>query len=302
MTVADTHPPLRVPTRPARIRRPGVTRRLVFTIVVVLIFVGIVAVLLNGSFIHWNNVWHYMFSGPILSGLLVTIELTVLSMVIGVVLGIVLALMSRSSTMMVSSAARGYIWFFRGTPVLVQLIFWFNLALVLPRIGFGSFSLDTNALISPFFAAVLGLGLNEGAYMSEIIRAGVAAVDRGQTEAGLAVGLTNAAAMRKIILPQALRVIVPPTGNQAIGMLKTTSLVSVIAASDLLTEAQHIYAQNFEVIDLLVVASIWYLVLTTIASFLQSRLERRIAEPVSVKTLKSARRAMDRAAAIEEHA
>jgi polar amino acid transport system permease protein len=275
-----------------------VAKRTVFTVIVAVILVLVLLVLCNGSFIHWDVVWHYLFSGPILSGLLVTIELTVLSMVVGIVLGVVLALMTGSSTPSVAWAARLYIWFFRGTPVLVQLIFWFNLALVVPRIGSGDWSISTNDLITPFLAAVLGLGLNEGAYMSEIIRAGIASVDRGQLEAGLAVGLTRAASMRKVVLPQALRVIVPPTGNQAIGMLKTTSLVSVIAASDLLTQAQHIYAQNFQVIDLLVVASIWYLVLTTIASVLQSMLERKVAEPLTVR---ARRRTTRPTLAAEEH-
>jgi polar amino acid transport system permease protein len=268
--------------KPDVLSRPGRPKRIVITVVIIAVALAIVIGFLSSGVVDWATVGQYLFSGPILQGLLVTIELTLLSMVIGVVLGVVLALLARSRTSAIAAAGKTYIWFFRGTPVLVQLIFWFNLGLVIPVIGFGNFSIATNALITPFVAAVLGLGLNEGAYMSEIIRAGISSVDRGQSEAGLASGMTPGQVMRKVVLPQALRFIVPPTGNQAIGMLKTTSLVSVIAAQDLLTQAQHIYAQNFRIIELLVVASIWYLVLTSIATYFQSRLERRIGEPMLV--------------------
>jgi len=168
-----------------------------------------------------------------------------------------------------------YIWVLRGTPVLVQLIFWYNMALIFPRIGIGSFSLNTNHVITTFGAAILALGLNEGAYMAEIVRAGFLSVARGQMDAALATGLTRRQAMRYIIIPQSLRVIIPPTGNQTIGMLKTTSLASVIAAQDLLTVTENIYAKTFLVIELLIVASIWYLVGTTIASIGQYFIERK---------------------------
>lgn len=261
--------PLREP-----MHRLGGTRRLVLSIVLAVVVLAVVAGVLASGAIDWPTVGRYLFSAPVLSGLWVTIQLTVLSMLIGLILGVTSALMLRSRTPAIAWLARAYIWFFRGTPVLVQLIFWFNLALVLPMIGWGSFSISTNDLITPFAAALLGLGINEGAYMSEIFRAGIDAVDKGQTEAGLASGMRPGQVMRRIVLPQALVVITPPTGNQAIGMLKTTSLVSVIAAQDLLTTVQHIYSQNYRIIDLLIVACIWYLLLTTIATLAQSRLER----------------------------
>ncbi|WP_159499026.1 amino acid ABC transporter permease [Microbacterium sp. 18062] len=262
-----------VPPRLVLKQQGGIRRAALSVAIVVVVTVAVGGVLFSGA-ISWPTVWRYLFAPPVLSGLWVTIQLTVLAMVLGVALGIASALMLRSRTPAVAWLARAYIWFFRGTPVLVQLIFWFNLSLILPTIGWGDGAISTNALITPFIAALLGLGINEGAYMSEIFRAGIDSVDRGQTEAGLASGMTPAQVMRRIVLPQALMVITPPTGNQAIGMLKTTSLVSVIAAQDLLTSVQRIYATNYQIIDLLIVACIWYLLLTTIATIGQSRLER----------------------------
>src|ERR687883_652617 len=177
----------------------------------------------------------------------------------------------------------GYVWLFRGTPILVQLLFWFFLGTVLPQISIGvpfgpSFaSVPTNTLITQFTAAILGLGLNEAAYMAEIVRAGIGSVDRGQTEAAHALGFSPRQTMQRIVLPQAMRVIVPPTGNETITMLKNTSLVAVIAAQDLLTRAQAIYSRTFEVVELLIVVSIWYLLVTTVASIGQHHLERRFA-------------------------
>ena len=164
-------------------------------------------------------------------------------------------------------------WFFRGTPVLVQLIFWFNLASLFPEvklgIPFGGPALaewQANALITPFLAALLGLGLNEGAYMAEIVRGGILGVDDGQTQAAKALGFTPRQTMRRIVIPQAMRIIIPPTGNQTIGMLKYTSLASVVAVAELLQSAQAIYNRTFETIPLLIVASLWYLILTTVLS------------------------------------
>ena len=160
---------------------------------------------------------------------------------------------------------------FRGTPALVQLIFWYNLAALFPKITLGIpffgpdfVSLNANTIITPVVAANLGLGLCEGAYMAEIVRAGIMSVDPGQREAGVALGLTRAQTMRRIILPQALRVIVPPTGNQIIGMLKLSSLASVISVTELLAAAGLIYTRTFETIPLLIVASLWYITLTSL--------------------------------------
>jgi polar amino acid transport system permease protein len=186
--------------------------------------------------------------------------------------------LSRNPVM--KSAAGLYIWFFRGTPLLVQLIFWYNLSALYPRLSFGIpfgpefVSGETNTLVSVWTAAILGLGLNEAAYMAEIIRSGLLSVDRGQTLAAESIGMTDTLMMRRIVLPQALRVIVPPTGNQVIGMLKYTSLVSVVALPELLYSSQLIYTQNFRPIPLLLVASTWYLIVTTVLMVAQSYLER----------------------------
>ncbi|SCG52913.1 polar amino acid transport system permease protein [Micromonospora echinaurantiaca] len=263
------------PLRPGRWLAAGVTA-------LVLVWFGwTIAVNPN---LHWDIVVAYQFDRVILEGLWVTIQLTVASMLIGVVLGVVVALMQISSSRILRTGAMAYVWFFRGTPLLVQLIFWFNIALIFPEVGLGVpfggpklVTWETNALITGFVAALLGLSINEGAYMSEIVRAGLRAVDPGQQEAAAALGMSRSKIMQRVVLPQAMRIIVPPTGNQFISMLKTTSLVSVIAGADLLTVAQRLYLTNFEVIALLIVASIWYLVLTTVASVGQHYLERRFS-------------------------
>ncbi len=232
--------------------------------------------------LHWDVVAEYQLHPVILQGLWVTIQLTVISMALGVLIGIVVALMQVSDSRILRTGALAYVWFFRGTPLLVQLIFWFNISLIFPLVSIGVpfdgpklASWATNDLITPFIAALLGLTINEGAYMSEIVRAGLKSVDPGQKEAAQSLGMTAGKVMRRIVLPQAMRVIVPPTGNQFISMLKTTSLVSVIAGADLLTVSQRIYLSNFEVVALLIVASLWYLVLTTVASVGQHFIERR---------------------------
>lgn len=227
--------------------------------------------------IRWSVVGEYLTGGTIMQGVLVTLELTVLSMLIGVLLGVVLAVMRRSENGVLRWIAGLYIWFFRGTPILVQIVFWFNIALFVPTVGFGSFEVSTNTLISGFTAALLALSLNEAAYMAEIIRAGITSIDRGQGEAASALGYTPLQTMRYIVLPQAMRVIVPPTGNETINMLKTTSLVSVVAAQDLLTRAQEISARNYLVIELLIVASIWYILMTTVLTIAQYFLEKRLS-------------------------
>lgn len=223
----------------------------------------------------------YMFDPRILDGVVVTLYVTCGSMLIGLVLGIVLAVMRISDNPVMQMLSGSFIWFFRGTPVLVQLIFWFNIGIIFPSItlavpgGPVIFDISTNALMTATVTALLGLGLNEGAYMSEIVRAGILSVDRGQREAAKALGLPPGKVLSRIVLPQALRVIIPPTGNQFISLLKTSSLISVIAAGDLLTQATRIYNENFRILELLVVASIWYLVLTTIFSVIQYYIERR---------------------------
>ena len=258
-------------------RRPG---RWIAAAIVAILLVAVINSMVTNPRFQWDVVGHYLFSGPILRGLVITLELTVLAMAIGIALGIVLALMRLSPNPMLSGASWTYIWLFRGTPVLVQIIFWFYVAALYPSFDLGipfgpSFvHLNANNLITPFVAGMLGLGLNEGAYMSEIVRAGIISVEEGQTDAAQALGMTRLQTMRRIVLPQAMRVIVPPTGNETISMLKTTSLVAFIALADLLYAAQRIYARTYQEIPLLIVVSLWYLAVTSVLSIGQHYLER----------------------------
>lgn len=266
------------------VRRPG--RWLAAAIVLVLAVTLAHSVATNPRF-GWGTVGHYLFSSRVLDGLVVTLELTVIAMAIGITLGVALAVMRLSPNPLVSSASWGYVWFFRGTPVLVQLLFWSFISALYPRISLGIpfgpqfVHGNANSIITPFVAAILGLGLNEAAYMAEIVRAGILSVDEGQTEAAHALGMTRLLTMRRIVLPQAMRVIIPPTGNETISMLKTSSLVSVIAYKELLYSVQLIYAVNYLQIPLLLVASIWYLVVTTILSIAQYYVERRFGRGAS---------------------
>ena len=259
--------------------------------VAILVFLGIAvgnSIATNSRF-QWGIIRHYLFSGPILRGVVVTIELTLAAMAIGIALGVLLAVMRLSPNPIVASASWVYIWIFRGTPVLVQILLWYNIAALYPRFSLGipfgpTFAHFTaSALITPFVAGMLALGLNEGAYMAEIVRAGIVSVSEGQTQAAQSLGMTRLLTMRRIVLPQAMRVIIPPTGNETLSMLKTTSLVSVIALSppELLYASQLIYAVNYRVIQLLLVACIWYLVLTTVATIGQYYVERHYARGAS---------------------
>lgn len=242
---------------------------------------GAIFLVASSKNVQWSAIPNYLFDPTILAGIVQTLLFTVLAMVISILAGLMLALMRLAANPILSGFSSLYIWFFRGTPLLVQIIFWFNIQLFVPGVQIGGLHIATNSLVSAFTAALLALSLNEAAYIAEIVRGGLLSVDRGQKEAAAALGYTPYQAMTRIILPQALRVIVPPIGNQTISMLKTTSLVSVVAAQDLLTRAQNIYARNFLVIELLMVASIWYLVMTTIASIGQSFIERRLGRSVA---------------------
>ncbi len=268
------------------VRHPG--RWISGALVLLLAVVVIRSVATNPRF-QWHVVGQYLFDSRITHGALVTIELTVIAMVIGILLGIVLAVMRLSPNPLVSGASWIYVWFFRGTPVLVQLLFWEFIAALYPKLSIGIpfggtvfHSFDANHLIKPFTAAILGLGLNEGAYMSEIVRGGLISVDEGQTEAAHALGMKRLQTLRRIVLPQAMRVILPPTGNETISMLKTTSLVVVLGSVfDLLTSATQIYSVNYKTIPLLIVASVWYLFFTTILSIGQYYVERHYARGAS---------------------
>jgi polar amino acid transport system permease protein len=264
--------------RAVPVRRPG---RWVAAAIIVVLAVAIAHSIATNPRFEWHVVGSYLFDHRIVAeGLRITIELTVIAMAIGVVLGVLLAVMRLSPNPLVSGASWLYIWFFRGTPVLVQIIFWYFISALYPRIDLGIpfgpafIHLDANTLIKPFTAAILALGLNEGAYMAEIVRAGIISVEEGQSDAARSLGMTRLQTMRRIVLPQAMRVIIPPTGNETISMLKTTSLVSVIAVGDLLYHAQAIYAVNFKTIPLLITASIWYLAVTSLLYVGQYYLER----------------------------
>ncbi|MGD0853668.1 MAG: amino acid ABC transporter permease [Acidimicrobiales bacterium] len=234
---------------------------------------------------YWNIVFHYFTTYDVIHGLYLTLWLTVLAMTIGIVLGVILAVMRRSQSRLLSSTAWTYTWFFRGTPVLVQLFFWFNITALYTSITIGLpflhvtfLHLNLLSILNPFRSAMIALGLNEAAYMSEIARAGLLAVDEGQVEAATSIGMTRGQSLRLVVLPQAMRVIIPPTGNEVISMLKTTSLASTVGVIELLGAVTNISAANFQVMPLLIVASIWYLIVTTVLSIGQFYLERHYAK------------------------
>ncbi|WP_437612332.1 amino acid ABC transporter permease [Erwinia sp. V71] len=253
----------------------------------------IVVLLIAGNFLwlvatnpnfEWHVVLQWFTEGTVLQGLQVTLGLTVVAMILGVFLGLLLAVARLSDNRLLSGISGLYIWFFRGTPLLVQLIFWYNLStlfptisLAVPLVGPTFASWNTNDLITPLTAAIAGLALNEAAYMAEIIRAGLLSVDNGQVETTQAFGMSRSRALRRIIIPQAMRAIIPPTGNQLISMIKATSLVSVIAMGDLLYSVQAVYNRTFEIIPMLMVAVIWYLLITSLLNLGQSAIERYFA-------------------------
>jgi polar amino acid transport system permease protein len=263
------------------VRHPG---RWIAAAIVLLIAVSIAHSIVSDPRFGWPHVGHFLFDSRIIGGVRVTIELTVAAQGLGIVLGVLLAVMRLSPNPLISGASWLYIWFFRGTPVVVQLIFWYvGISALYPTLGLGVpfgpsvVHINTITAITPFLTIVLALGLNEGAYMSEIVRAGIISVDEGQTEAAYSLGMTRLMTMRRIVLPQAMRVIIPPTGNETISMLKTTSLAAFAAGYELFAETTNIYDANFEVIPLLIVASIWYLAMTSVLYVGQYYVERYFA-------------------------
>lgn len=229
----------------------------------------------------WDVVATYLFERSVMKGLLMTLTLTVIAMTMGMVLGVILATFRISTNPVLSSFAAGYIWFFRGTPTLIQLIFFYNVSALFPQLVIGLpfggpsfYEAPMNQIVTAFMAAVLCLGLNEAALMAEIIRGGLLSVGHGQREAGEAIGMPPRRIMSRIILPQAMRFIIPPTGNEVISMVKNTALVSVIALSDLLYSVQAIYNRTFETIPMLIVACIWYLIITSLLNVGQHFIER----------------------------
>jgi polar amino acid transport system permease protein len=261
----------------ARLRhlRPRHYGRMTAVVITLLLLALLVDAFARGK-IDWSTTSEYLFWPTILWGLFNTIWMSIACMVIGIVIGVLCAVARGSPNPVLKSAALFYAWFFRGTPVILQLLIWFNLALVFPRIGIpGLFDFRTVDIITPAVATLLGLGLNEGAYISEIVRAGLLSVDRGQYEASKSIGMSYWLSLRRIILPQAMRVVVPPLGNEFIALLKITSLASIIGFSDILRNAQDIYYTNAKVIELLMVAAFWYLVVVSVLSGFQAMLENR---------------------------
>lgn len=232
---------------------------------------------------EWATIDHYLFVSPVMQGVVTTIELTAIAMAGGVFIGLVLAVMRLSPNPIVSASAWAYIWFFRGTPVLVQLLFWFAAGYIFPTFTLGVpfgpalVHVDLNSVLTPLVAASIGLSLNEGAYMSEIVRAGIVSVDDGQVEAAQSLGMSRLRAMRLVVLPQAMRVIIPPTGNETISMLKTTALASIVTVPELTFAVEQIAAANYKTVPLYIVASLWYLAITTVMMVGQYYLERYYA-------------------------
>ncbi len=266
------------------VRHPG---RWVAAAIVLVIVASLVRSVITNKNFGWHYVGQYLFDPRVIQGVERTLILTVLSMLIGILLGVLLAMMRRSPNPLVSGASGIYIWFFRGTPLLVQIIFWYNITALYRNIDLGVpfgpalIHANGNAIITTFVASLLGLGLNEGAYMAEIVRAGILSVDEGQTEAAQSLGMSRLQTMGRIVLPQAMRVIIPPTGNETISMLKNTSLVSVIAYTELLYSVTLIYDVNYKTIPLLIVACIWYLALTSVLYVGQYYIERRFGRGFS---------------------
>ncbi len=282
--LAPDEPSQSVPIKAIKLRHP---LRMVFAILIVVIFVSIVVDAAVRPAYDWPAVGKYLFDRRISQAAVVTLQLTVYSMVIAIILGVILAVMRLSPNPVVKSLAWFYLWVFRGTPVYVQLTIWGLISLIYSSIDIGIpfmdpwVSFSTNAALSTFTIAIIGLALNEAAYMAEIVRAGLLAVDRGQEEAATALGMSWSQTMTRVILPQSMRVIIPPTGNEVISMLKTTSLVTAVPFSfELFTRSRDISAETFNPIPLLIVASIWYLFFTSILMVGQYFLEKRFARGV----------------------
>ncbi|CAN5320449.1 amino acid ABC transporter permease [soil metagenome] len=241
-----------------------------------------IAAIRNKAF-GWNVVAEYLLSPEILHGLMLTLWMTIVVVILGFALGCLIALLGMANNPILKTAARLYVWGFRSTPILVQLLFWYNIGYIVPEfslnIPFGPtlFSVDTRNIVTAGVAAILGLTFHEAAYAAEIVRGGILSIDKGQAEAGKALGLRSSSIFLNIVMPQAIRNMLPPAGNLVIGTLKGTSIVSVIAVSDLLYSAQLIYNRNYEIVPLLLVATFWYMVATTVFSAFQRWLERRFS-------------------------
>ncbi|MFG2653043.1 amino acid ABC transporter permease [Streptomyces sp. NPDC048436] len=273
LTKAATAPPHDPPPDAPRIvprRRAG--QWVAAAAVLLLLALAANSVVRNDAF-QWDVVGDYFTSASVLRGLWLTLWLTAVVMVLGFALGTVLAMGRLSSNPVLRAVSWGYVWLFRSMPILVQLLFWFNIGALYPYL----FGVKTVNLLGPITIAVIGLTLHEAAYAAEVVRGGILSVDRGQIEAAQAIGLSRWRRWRRIVLPQAMRSIVPPAGNMLIGTLKGTSIVSVIAVQDLLYSVQLVYHRTYQVIPLLLVATLWYVVVTSLLSVGQYYVERYYA-------------------------
>lgn len=270
-----------VPIKSVHVRHWG---QLVGAAAVIVLTASVVLSLLQNEHLDWWVFLANITSDDVLHGLVVTIQLSVISMALGIVFGTLVAMMRMSSNRFLSTMAALYVWFFRGIPLIVLVMVWGNFAILAPQLGIGVPFTDvmfvevpTNSVLTTFVAACLALSLHETSYMAEIVRGGILSVNSGQREAAAALGLTGGMTMTRVILPQALRVIIPPTGNQFITLIKSSSLVSVIAGGELMTAVSDIAASNFRILELLFVACFWYLVLVTVLSVAQRFFERRLS-------------------------
>ncbi|ROQ94010.1 polar amino acid transport system permease protein [Streptomyces sp. 2132.2] len=284
-------------TRPGRPGSPGtepppiVPRRHVgrglSAAAALLVLAMVLASVVRNEAFQWDVVGRYFTTAAVLDGLLLTLWLTGAVMVLGFLFGTVLAVMRLSANPVLRTLSWGYVWIFRSTPLLVQLLFWFNIGALYPTLGLGIpygpqlFTVKTVNLLGPTLTAVIGLTLHESAYAAEVVRGGILSVDPGQTEAAQALGLSRLRTLRRIVVPQAMRSIVPTAGNMLIGTLKGTSIVSVLAVHDLLYSVQLVYNQNYQVIPLLMVATVWYVATTTVLSGGQYYVERYYARGAS---------------------
>ena len=247
------------------------------------------AIMTNPEF-QWSIVLDYFTTGAVIQGLFTTLLLTVTSLLAGFALGTLLAIMRISGSRVLSAMSWAYTWLFRSIPLLVQILFWFNIAVLYPRLSlgipFGTEFIQFRSvdLISAPMAAVIGLTLHEGAYAAEIVRAGFESVGRGQRQAALALGMHPRRVLWRIVVPQAMRVVIPPAGNMAIGLLKASSIISVIGVHDLLYSVELIYHRNYLIIPLLLVATIWYLITTSVLGVVQHYAESRFKRGFAVRS------------------
>ncbi len=269
------------------LRRPG--RWIAAVVVVVLLALFIYGAATNGAY-DWHAVGKYLFDTRVEQAAMITLLLTAFAMAGAIVIGVILAVMRLSPNPVLKAVGWLYVWFFRGTPIYVQLVFWGLMSTIYKHLDLGipfvhQFAhIKTNTFFSYFWLAVIGLALNEAAYMAEIVRAGISSVDEGQNEAAVALGMSWWQTMSRIVLPQAMRVIIPPTGNELISMLKTTSLVTAVPYSfELYSRTRDLSIETFNPIPMLLVASAWYLMFTSILMVGQFYLERYFARGASRK-------------------